>query len=120
MNFNKQKVHPNNSETLFPLFTIERFNLMDERSVAEFTDGSLSTIESLDDDEELLMAVLHIDSAEQSGVYNLKIIPTYNTDLTSTFYDAIVKLDYHKPEGFHRMQRNGLFVFILICLFVFK
>lgn len=86
---------------------------MDQRSVAEFSSGSSTTLVSIDDDDELLIALLHIGNADQYGAYNLKIIPTYNSDLTSNFYNAIVKLDYHKPEGFHRIQRNGLFVVFL-------
>lgn len=44
---------------------------------------------------------------DEFGQYNLNYIPTYNTDLTTSFYNSPVKQDYIEPLGFRRVQRNG-------------
>lgn len=92
-------------------FTIEHLNLLNESMVIKFSNGSATTIYDFDDDDDqpVVMTNLHMDDRTEIGRYNLKIIPTYNADLSSNVYNVIIKLDYRKLIGYHRKQRNGQF-----------
>lgn len=81
---------------------------MDARSIAVFSNGSFLSIKNAEDEEPMLLIFLAVNDSKQRGIYNLKIIPTYNDDLSSSHYNVMVKLD-NRNHTEYRAQRNGLY-----------
>lgn len=60
-----------------------------------------------EDEEPILTTNLHMNEQTQMGRYNLKIVPTYNSDKSANFYNVIVKMAYRLPDYLNRIERNG-------------
>lgn len=86
---------------------IEPWNLLDDRTVLEFSNGSISLLEFQNDGNIELKVLLQMTDAQERGSYNLNVIPTYNVDLTPSRYGVIVKIDDRNSEDYQRARRHG-------------